>query len=83
MGVRRQDLTVLARLLVAGSVRVAQNACRVVDGDSTKAIHNSRKAPRGHDLGVVRPPESVRSQGPKHLIEGGFFSEDFLLCSTE
>ena len=40
---------------------------------------NSSKALKSHDLGVARLPKSVRSVGPKHLIEGGFFSEDFLL----
>ena len=27
---------------------------------------------QGRYLGVARPPESVRSLGPKHLLEGGF-----------
>ena len=39
----------------------------------------SRETSRSHDLDVARLPESVRRVGPKHLSEGGFFSEDFLL----
>ena len=34
---------------------------------------------QGRYLGVARPPESVRSLGPKRLLEGGFSSEDLLL----
>ena len=30
----------------------------------------------GRYPGVARPPESVRSLGPKRLLEGGYSSED-------
>ena len=32
---------------------------------------------------MARPPESVRSSGPKHLFEGGYLSEDLLLFSSK
>ena len=40
-----------------------------------------REGTQGRYLGVARPPESVRSLGPKRLLEGGFSSEDQLLFS--
>ena len=48
-------------------------------GKPQKKKKFSREASRSHDLDVARLPESVRRVGPKHLSEGGFFSEDFLL----
>ena len=38
-----------------------------------------REGTQGRYLGVARPPESVRSLGPKRLLEGGFSSEDQVL----
>ena len=32
---------------------------------------DNRETPGSHDLGVARPPESVRGLGPKNLLQGG------------
>ena len=79
----------LTRLSICGNKRtkalkllaeIAENSSRCIwSRRNERSLHkdqkNSRETPGSHDLGVARSPKSVRSQR-KHLLRGGFFSED-------